>query len=291
MLALSAGLGLLFLPTALCVFHGFHEVGARTTLLAEGFSPREIKDLELLEDAYEGYFFTTDGMMMSSNLKEEKDKISKTTDEEMREKAGRAHVYGELQPLKQLSFLKRLQLPAGAKFYDLGAGVGKVAAMAYMLGLNATGLELSEGRVAAGCTAYTALRGAGSGTLDIKVADILRYDWSDADFVYTNSIMFGREIHHHMSKIARALPEGTRLASAYGFDDAEDMPPSFRTVEEISIPEIQEVDLTFIVQERIGPPHPAIPTCLHDEESCSWLAPSRVCSPPPSSIPATVEEL
>eukprot|EP00929_Paragymnodinium_shiwhaense_P078458 TRINITY_DN40678_c0_g1_i3.p1 TRINITY_DN40678_c0_g1~~TRINITY_DN40678_c0_g1_i3.p1 ORF type:complete len:292 (+),score=59.11 TRINITY_DN40678_c0_g1_i3:49-924(+) len=255
------------------MFTGFDEPDAKKTLLAQGFDDRTIKDLELLDDAYNGYFFKTASRMMSSNLKTERERIEGNAGE-------LAEAAGEMQPVRVWQFLQQLGFPRGTRFYDLGGGAGKISAIAWMLGLNATGLELSEGRVHEACRAYKHLQQATSGSVAMKNADFLRYDWSDADVVYSNSIMFNEDIMKGMAGIAAGMREGTLIISGHAFPNPIGGPKLFKTLKEIVIPEIQEIDLNLVIQERVGPPTGARPTCLGQEEGveCSWTPEIFSCS-------------
>merc|ERR1719409_2571017 len=227
--------------------------------------------------------------MMSSNLRAERETIEKNAGK-LGEAAGRAHVYGEMQPAKIWKFLKYLSLSAGTRFYDLGAGTGKVPAMAWFQGLNATGLELSEARVRQGCTAYSEMKDAAAGQVEIKNADFLRYDWSDADVVYTNSIMFSTDIIAGMAKIAAGMKEGALIFSGHPFPNPETGPKVFKSLGEFVMTEIQEIDLTLFIQQRVGPPQEPKPTCLEDiEGACTWKPAMFTCSSDDPSAPIREE--
>merc|ERR1711933_233164 len=65
--------------------------------------------------------------------------------------------YGEVLPEGILKILWRLGAKPGDHFYDLGCGPGKMVALAWMLGLRATGVELSRARWEASCYALEGL--------------------------------------------------------------------------------------------------------------------------------------
>jgi len=60
--------------------------------------------------------------------------------------SARPATYGEVLPETVAAMLHRLGARAGQRYYDLGSGTGKTAALAWLLGLDATGVELVSAR-------------------------------------------------------------------------------------------------------------------------------------------------
>lgn len=144
-----------------------------------------------------------------------------------------AAVYGELLPTSVADLLiRQLRVQPGQKYYDLGSGLGKTAAMAYLLGLDATGVELAHERWDASCAALARLRGAaaaaeaggasGGGAggrgpgLRYVQASFLDVDFSDADVVFTDSVMFSPEMLAALGRAAGRLRPGALVVSAQG---------------------------------------------------------------------------
>ena len=79
---------------------------------------------------------------------------SSSTEEALSARAtgSRAHVvYGELSAASVVESLALAHVRRGERFYDLGSGGGKVVAMAWLLGLRATGVELLSKRFTSAC--------------------------------------------------------------------------------------------------------------------------------------------
>merc|ERR1719507_2324928 len=62
-----------------------------------------------------------------------------------------ALIYGEIKPSSILNMYSQLGAHKGTKFFDLGSGTGKPVVMAALLGLDATGIELVQGRFDTAC--------------------------------------------------------------------------------------------------------------------------------------------
>jgi len=175
-----------------------------------GFSKREVKAMYVLEAIYKG----------------RAEHVNETGVQ-----AGHAHadvyggsgdaaasVYGEIKPEAVVEMLKVTGMKEGQKYYDLGSGYGKTVVLSWLLGLNATGIELAQNRWDGSCAA---LRRApelgisgGSGVRFLKTS-FLEVDWSDADLVFMDSVMFSEETMKALANQARRLRPGTKVVSSH----------------------------------------------------------------------------
>lgn len=150
-----------------------------------------------------------------------------------------AETYGELMPEGFLHILWRIGAGPGDRFYDLGAGTGKLAAIAWLAGLHATGVELSYVRWAA---AKKAMEGfeeihsngdlpVGGGVcnsglpkrsvegLDYLCDNFLNVDFTDADVLFISTVMFTSDMVAKVARIARWMKPGSKIVSYHNFAD------------------------------------------------------------------------
>lgn len=132
---------------------------------------------------------------------------------------GSASVYGEIQPSAVLDMLRITGMKEGQKFYDLGCGYGKTVVLAWLLGLNATGVELAQDRWQGSCDALhrapeIGVSGHGNGVNFVR-ASFFDVDFSDADLVFMNSVMFSDETMEGLAKVARRLRPGSKIVSSH----------------------------------------------------------------------------
>eukprot|EP00418_Pyrodinium_bahamense_P081134 CAMPEP_0179072868 /NCGR_PEP_ID=MMETSP0796-20121207/32277_1 /TAXON_ID=73915 /ORGANISM="Pyrodinium bahamense, Strain pbaha01" /LENGTH=230 /DNA_ID=CAMNT_0020770043 /DNA_START=14 /DNA_END=706 /DNA_ORIENTATION=+ len=129
-------------------------------------------------------------------------------------------IYGELAPLGLAQILHEVGAQAGQRFCDLGSGTGKMVALAWLLGLDATGVEIVEERVQAANAALGRLRGEvcdedRPGVRFIH-ASFLDFDFSEADIVYTWDIAFTLPMKEAMAATARRMRRGASVVSSVG---------------------------------------------------------------------------
>jgi len=132
---------------------------------------------------------------------------------------GSASVYGEIQPSAVLDMLRLTGVKEGQKFYDLGCGYGKTVVLAWLLGLNATGVELAQDRWQGSCDALhgapkIGVSGHGNGVNFVR-ASFFDVDFSDADLVFMNSVMFSDATMMGLAKVARRLRPGSKIVSSH----------------------------------------------------------------------------
>lgn len=174
-------------------------------------SQKELQALYALDAIYKGRsFHANETTRQQSNA--QKDVYNATGD-------GAASVYGEMQPNTVLEMLRVTGMKEGQKYYDLGSGYGKTVVLAWLLGLNATGVELSNDRWQVSCHALkrspdVGVSGPGNGVKFIR-ANFFDVDFFDADLVFLNSVMFSDETMQGLAEAARALKPGSKIVSSH----------------------------------------------------------------------------
>mmetsp|Transcript_42206 Transcript_42206/g.97721 ORF Transcript_42206/g.97721 Transcript_42206/m.97721 type:complete len:263 (+) Transcript_42206:48-836(+) len=135
--------------------------------------------------------------------------------------AGDASLYGEILPSSVLAMLASVGAKPGMRFYDLGCGYGKTALLAGLLGLKATGVELVDERWAAACDSLELARGEDlqPGQVRIVHGDLLKFDFSNADIVFTDSLAFSEHMMEKLSRQALTLRPGAKVITALPFDE------------------------------------------------------------------------
>eukprot|EP00441_Pelagodinium_beii_P012288 CAMPEP_0197702222 /NCGR_PEP_ID=MMETSP1338-20131121/124241_1 /TAXON_ID=43686 ORGANISM="Pelagodinium beii, Strain RCC1491" /NCGR_SAMPLE_ID=MMETSP1338 /ASSEMBLY_ACC=CAM_ASM_000754 /LENGTH=196 /DNA_ID=CAMNT_0043286027 /DNA_START=39 /DNA_END=626 /DNA_ORIENTATION=- len=178
--------------------------------------------LERLDEAYGGRSLITD--LVISNEDARTQMLQKTNLRGLNGLIGLmnpAH-YGEIAPLAFCQLLHEVQAEAGEMFYDLGSGNGKLVALAWLLGLDVTGVEIIRERHETAMVALETLR-KGMEDDDLPSAPIrficgsfLDVDFSDADIVYTWDLLFDQEMKEDIAVIAQKLKPGSRVISSRG---------------------------------------------------------------------------
>merc|ERR1719221_1543865 len=101
----------------------------------------------------------------------------------------------------------------GQRFYDLGSGTGKVAILAWLLGLDATGIELVEGCWKTSCEALDRLKNQLDTTCSKGIrllhADVLDVDFADADIIFSSNIVWPEELWTQVSHKALQMRAGS----------------------------------------------------------------------------------
>jgi len=124
-------------------------------------------------------------------------------------------VYGEVRAASVLRALKLVHAKPGERYYDLGSGAGKTAAIAWLSGLRATGVELIPRRHTHACTALTRLPlerpPTASSELSFVHSSFLDIDFCDADIVFIDAVMFSSELLNNLADRATCLRKGARL--------------------------------------------------------------------------------
>jgi len=158
-----------------------------------------------------------------------------------------ADTYGELSPQGFLKIMFQAGAKPGQRFYDLGAGVGKLATLAWMLGLRSTGIELATLRWQAARAALGKLEqltapgklASGESRLPERVTrgldqihgSIFEVDFLDADIIFLSSVMFAPKMVENFAELARWMKPGSKLICYQRLDEVV---PDFRVLGECS---------------------------------------------------------
>ena len=125
-------------------------------------------------------------------------------------------MYGEVLAQAVIRGLRSVNAKQGERYYDLGAGAGKTVAVAWLMGLRATGVELIESRFKHACAALERLPVAGrpaavSSELSFVHGSFLDIDFCDADIIFIDSIMFSNQLMSNLADRAACLRKGARV--------------------------------------------------------------------------------
>eukprot|EP00746_Dinoflagellata_sp_MGD_P118236 gnl/MRDRNA2_/MRDRNA2_54347_c0_seq1.p1 gnl/MRDRNA2_/MRDRNA2_54347_c0~~gnl/MRDRNA2_/MRDRNA2_54347_c0_seq1.p1 ORF type:complete len:313 (+),score=58.19 gnl/MRDRNA2_/MRDRNA2_54347_c0_seq1:62-1000(+) len=134
--------------------------------------------------------------------------------------------YGETEPEGQLAVLKAVGAKPGQRYYDLGAGLGRNVLVAWLWGMDATGVELSHEMFAYSCkrvsnvsahsgnaaTVLAKARHSGH-SLRLVEADVALYDFSDADVVFMNDKCWSASLVSKLDTSFSRLRRGTKVIS------------------------------------------------------------------------------
>lgn len=170
--------------------------------------------------------------------------------------------YGEMPPESVVRMFRALGARPGDRYWDLGAGTGKTVMLAWLLGLRAAGVELSGARWRSSCRALSTLRrdrGWGSGyrllqdsNLQLIRANMFDVDFSDADIVLADSLMYSADTMQNITAHARSLRKGARIVTKQRVED-----PGFRALPSLRLHESWRADgdaAEWLVYERLDGP-------------------------------------
>jgi len=151
-----------------------------------------------------------------------------------------ADTYGEMLPESFLEVLWKLGAKPGERFYDLGSGTGKLAALAWVAGLTATGIELSRARSQVAWQTLARLESTfgensefsgkwrfpaiKAGGLKYICGNIFDIDFLDADIVFFSSVTFSKCLVTRMANIARWMKPGSRIVSFHDLAELASFP-------------------------------------------------------------------
>lgn len=134
--------------------------------------------------------------------------------------------YGETEPEGQLQVLKAVGAKPGQRYYDLGAGLGRNVLVAWLLGMEATGVELSHEMFAYSCkrvnnisahgvdaAAILAKAQKGGHPLRLVEADVALYNFSDADLVFMNDKCWSEGLVVKLDGSLSRLHRGAKVVS------------------------------------------------------------------------------
>eukprot|EP00611_Tribonema_gayanum_P016316 TRINITY_DN2843_c0_g1_i2.p1 TRINITY_DN2843_c0_g1~~TRINITY_DN2843_c0_g1_i2.p1 ORF type:complete len:286 (-),score=110.51 TRINITY_DN2843_c0_g1_i2:255-1112(-) len=133
----------------------------------------------------------------------------------------KSYIYGEVDFTNFAKILRRLQLPAGGVFYDLGSGTGKAVMVARLTqdfercegveileGLHCAATEVAEAFEASVRRSLCSSQAQG---LTMHLGSLLDFDWSDGDVVFANSTCFDDALMASIAAAAQRLRPGALL--------------------------------------------------------------------------------
>jgi len=219
---------------------------AALTGIARSTYPRADDVMELISLTYYGRSLAS----KFEAVNEGKDKAGAAA------KDPRALTYGEMLPASVVDMFAQVRAGAGMKYYDLGSGAGKTVRIASFLGLDATGIELVEGRHRAACeqlmtkpAAAQAAQMAG-GHAKFIFGSFLKYDFSDADVIFADSVLWNDELMAQLANTARRMKPGSFIISFTAFPNPKGATrPCFREVKAITEPTSWSSTTSWRVQE------------------------------------------
>merc|ERR1740130_381645 len=133
--------------------------------------------------------------------------------------------YGEIVLGDFLDMLDKVGAHAGQHFYDLGSGLGQLVFTAGLLGLDATGIEIVTQRHLMAVEAVEQAEKQGIGETHGSISHIhgsfYDIDFSNADIVFINSVMFSDGMMKILGEKARSMKHGSRIISYLGLPDAK----------------------------------------------------------------------
>ena len=141
--------------------------------------------------------------------------------------------------------------------------------LAWALGMKATGIELLDKRFNASCDATAKLDTMptpkfASDRMRLDQGSFLTLDWSDADVVFTDSVMFSPETMAALSDRARALKEGARIVSKKKFTG-----DAFKSLGQLPLNvSWSRTTLDFQVQRKVTPADRSGLSTLPSVRSC-----------------------
>jgi len=130
--------------------------------------------------------------------------------------------YGECTPEGHDEALSIVGARPGEVYYDLGAGLGKGALVAWLHGLSARGVELSSEEFEYSCDRFRnffqktrqTLHGEETKDIILHKSDFLQFNFDDADIVYMDSVCWPDEMMSKLADRFEALKSGSRIITA-----------------------------------------------------------------------------
>lgn len=183
-----------------------------------------------------------------------------------------ADTYGEIMPESFLEVLWRSGATSRERFYDLGSGTGKLAAIAWLTGMRATGIELSRARSelawqmqarlesrfaeASKSTEKCSFPKIRTGGLKYLCGSIFDVDFTDADVVFFSSVMFNKYQVSRVATIARWMKPGSRIISFHDLSNlgADYDFPEFKLLGEIYVATSWKAESCWFVHEVVDNP-------------------------------------
>lgn len=223
--------------------------------------------MEVLQEAYgKDTFFAWNDMSSKRITTSDRESILKANHEEK----WHAGIYGELKPQGVITLLRSLGVKSGMHYYDLGSGGGKTVAIAgQVFGMNATGIELSEVRHDVACAALRKLKNnksrARSGGIRFVHGSFFDHDFSDADIVFTDSLMFSPDMLTRLGRLGRGLKQGARIVTFKVWPGAD-----YKVLRQMEVPASWDAASRVYILEKVTAQRPPVdlPRAWAANEQC-----------------------
>lgn len=204
---------------------------ARALIVAEKVNDDRVKSIypegpdgddkffKILQDVYGKQYFTSRSAAHGLSQKEKDNwaKIPANRDDKFAHRA----TYGEITPkgIRSLLQTPEVRADANAKFFDLGAGDGKAVMVAWLMGLQATGIELVEKRFDESCRALNEVEKlhkpwTASSMLRFYKGSFTDLSFSDADIVFMNNVCWQEDMMKRIATEAKELKKGARIITS-----------------------------------------------------------------------------
>eukprot|EP00928_Gymnodinium_smaydae_P080524 TRINITY_DN64201_c0_g1_i1.p1 TRINITY_DN64201_c0_g1~~TRINITY_DN64201_c0_g1_i1.p1 ORF type:complete len:239 (-),score=39.91 TRINITY_DN64201_c0_g1_i1:381-1097(-) len=177
--------------------------------------------LEKLDEAYHGQSVATSKVISDADAREQ---LLEASDPEKHgvswDFQNPVH-YGELAPLAFCQLLHEVGATRGQKLYDLGSGDGKLAILAWLLGLDVVGVELIKERDLIAHEALSRMDEAlqddvPTGRIQLIQGSFMDMDFSDASILYSYDLVFTPALKEGLARLARQQKPGTLVVTSRG---------------------------------------------------------------------------
>jgi len=180
----------------------------------------------------------------------------------LKQQDAKAATYNEIKPKAFLEMMKTVGAKPGMKFYDLGSGTGKAVYTAWLLGLDATGVEAIEKRYHTSCSvlkkahAQQKHKDVKQGAAHFMHENFMKMDFSDADILYADSAAFTKPIMDRLGEISQTLKKGAKIITTKSIPGE-----GFDLETGVVAATAQSLGTEWTIMTRTAEPkHPALPS-------------------------------
>lgn len=205
------GINCVAAPEKVVCTDGGHVAGSSPRLVGKSGEHEYI--IQLVSDLYEG----KGSSWLPDDIRRDRAEVETATGFD------RAAGYGEVVLGHFIDMLDTLGAHAGQQFYDLGSGLGQLVFTAGLLGMDATGIEVVKQRHEQACAAVQLAEaqdiGQNYGSINFVHGSFYDLDFSDADIVFVNSVLFSDEMMGIIAQKSRSMKQGSRIISYLSVPD------------------------------------------------------------------------
>jgi len=194
------------------------------------------KFFKILKDVYGKQYYTSRSAAHGMSQKEREDWANNPANFD--DKFAHRATYGEITPqgIRKLLQAPEVNANANAKFYDLGAGDGKAVMVAWLMGLQATGIELVGKRFDESCRAVGEVEKqrrpwTASSVMRFYKGSFTDLSFSDADIVFMNNVCWQEDLMRRIGTAAKELKKGSRIIASKPLETED-----FVTLATMSVP-------------------------------------------------------